>query len=212
LEVVEVRGNVDTRLRLVSDRTVDAVVLALAGLRRIDRQDEASEVLDPLLMLPAPGQGALAVECREGDSDLRAVLALVDDTATRLAVTAERALLAALEAGCTAPVGALAEVVEGEDGAELSLRAVVAAADGSAAVRRGATVPLPDSLHQYDNDAVDDADEGMAEKHDATAAAAALGRAVADEMLADGSAQFLPVAAATRTTARSYGRAREGDL
>jgi len=213
LEVVDVRGNVDTRLRLVTDRTVDAVVLALAGLRRLGRQDEASEVLDPLLMLPAPGQGALAVECREGDTELRAVLALVDEVATRLAVTAERALLAALEAGCTAPVGALAEVVEGENGAELSLRAVVAAADGSAAVRRGATVPLPDSLHVYeDHDDVGEASEGVSGRHDAAAAAAALGRALAAEMLADGSAQFLPVAATPRNTARSSGRIREGDL
>ena len=86
--------------------------------------DEVTEVLDPLQMLPAPGQGALAVECRADDDATAPSLAALDDPDTRACVTAERALLAALEAGCSAPVGALAEVVEGEDGLELSLRAV----------------------------------------------------------------------------------------
>ncbi len=124
------RGNVDTRLSFVRDGELDAVVLARAGLARLGRADEATEVLDPLQVLPAPGQGALAVECRADDAELIALLAALDDADTRAAVTAERALLAALEAGCTAPVGALAEVVESldADGAatlELSLRAVV---------------------------------------------------------------------------------------
>ena len=87
-------------------------------------------MLDPLQMLPAPGQGALAIECRTDDTDLVAALARLDDHATRAAVTAERAVLATLEAGCSAPLGALAEVVEGEDGEELWIRAVVLSADG----------------------------------------------------------------------------------
>ena len=92
----------------------------------IGRLDEVTEVLDPLQMLPAPGQGALAVECRAADAEpARAVAQALDDPATRAAVTAERRVLADLEAGCSAPVGALAEVVEGEDGEELWIRAVV---------------------------------------------------------------------------------------
>ncbi len=122
LAVVGVRGNVDTRLRKVGDGELDAVVLARAGLLRLGRADEATEVLDPLQMLPAPGQGALALECRSDDEELLAALGRLDDEDTRAAVTAERALLAVLEAGCSAPVGALAEVAEGEDGPELSLR------------------------------------------------------------------------------------------
>ncbi|MEP6649406.1 MAG: hydroxymethylbilane synthase [Lapillicoccus sp.] len=146
LEVVSVRGNVDTRLELVRSGAVDAVVLARAGLARIGRLDEATETVDPLQMLPAPGQGALAVECREDRADVRAAVAPLDDEDTRVCVTAERALLAALEAGCTAPVGALAEVVEGEDGPELSLRAFVGALDGSAELRRSLAAPVDDPV------------------------------------------------------------------
>jgi hydroxymethylbilane synthase len=148
LHVVGIRGNVDTRIAKVATGEVDAVVLARAGLLRIGRAEEATEVLDPLQMLPAPGQGALAVECRESDTGLRAALATLEDTGARAAVDAERALLATLEAGCSAPVGALAEVVEGEDAEELWLRAVVLSADGRVAVRRSATGPPtePESL------------------------------------------------------------------
>ena len=144
LEVVPVRGNVDTRLRMVSGGSLDAVVLARAGLQRLGRADEATEVLDPLQMLPAPAQGALAVECR-ADSDLLALLALLDHADSRITVTAERALLGALEAGCTAPVGALAVVAEGDDGDEVFLRGLVAAPDGSDAVRLSATGPTSDA-------------------------------------------------------------------
>jgi hydroxymethylbilane synthase len=122
------------------------VVLARAGLARIDRLAEATETLDPLQMLPAPGQGALAVECREDRSDVRGAVAALDDEDTRVCVTAERALLAALEAGCTAPVGALAEVVDGEDGYELSLRAVVGALDGSRELRCSLVAPVDDPV------------------------------------------------------------------
>ncbi|MGL5818324.1 MAG: hydroxymethylbilane synthase [Phycicoccus sp.] len=144
VEVVGIRGNVDTRLRAVTEGRVDGVVLAAAGLRRLGRLAEATEVLDPLQMLPAPGQGALAVEVRADDPVTAAVVADLDHGDTRIAVTAERALLAALEAGCSAPVGALAEVVDGPDGAELSVRSVVAATDGSWELRRSLTAPLGD--------------------------------------------------------------------
>jgi hydroxymethylbilane synthase len=139
LEVVPVRGNVDTRLSKVGDE-IDAVVLARAGLARIGRLDEVTEVLDPLQMLPAPGQGALAVEVRAGDTELLAdVASVLDDPDTRAAVTAERAVLAGLEAGCTAPVGALADMVEGDDGEELWLRAVALSLDGGLSVRRSSS-------------------------------------------------------------------------
>jgi hydroxymethylbilane synthase len=124
LQVVDIRGNVDSRLARVG-RDLDAVVLAAAGLRRLGRIDAATEILDPEVFLPAPGQGALAVETRDGDPVGDAVAESLDDLPTRLAVTAERALLAALETGCSAPVGALADVAPtGEAGWRLHLRAV----------------------------------------------------------------------------------------
>jgi hydroxymethylbilane synthase len=140
LEVVDIRGNVDTRIRKVTSGELDAVVLARAGLARIGRVEEATEVLDPLQMLPAPGQGALAVECRSDDEFLAdQVRIALDEARTRAAVTAERTVLSMLEAGCSAPVGALAEVAEGDDGDELWVRAVALTHDGAVAVRRSTT-------------------------------------------------------------------------
>ncbi len=144
-EVVPIRGNVDTRLGKVDSGALDAVVLARAGLARLGRLDEITEVLDPLTMLPAPGQGALAVECRSDDPELVAMLALLDDAATRAAVLSERTLLAGLEAGCTAPVGAYAEVAEGDHGLEIYLRGVVVSVDGSTDLRLSATGPFDDA-------------------------------------------------------------------
>ncbi|HET7397261.1 MAG TPA: hydroxymethylbilane synthase [Intrasporangium sp.] len=144
LDVRPIRGNVDTRVGYVSSGTLDAVVLARAGLARLGRLELVTEVLDPIQMLPAPGQGALAVECRADRADVRAAVAPLDDPDTRTCVTAERALLSALEAGCTAPIGALAEIVDGEDGLELSLRAFAGSADGSIALRRSLVGPLTD--------------------------------------------------------------------
>ena len=137
LEIVDIRGNVDTRIRKVREGAYDAVLLARAGLARIGRLEEATEVLDPLLMLPAPGQGALAVETR--DDHVATEVAVLDDSRTRAAVTAERAVLATLEGGCAAPVGALAEVAEGEHDEELWVRAVALSPDGTLAVRMSAT-------------------------------------------------------------------------
>lgn len=143
LDIVPIRGNVDTRIGKVRRGDVDAVVLALAGLKRLGRADEATELLDPIQVLPAPGQGALACECRADDTATADVLAVLDDADTRAAVTAERHLLATLEAGCSAPVGALAEVVwgDGPDGSsdELWLRAVVSDLSGSPSIRLSAT-------------------------------------------------------------------------
>lgn len=140
LDVVPVRGNVGTRIALVRSGAVDAVVLARAGLARLGRLEEVTEVLDPIQMLPAPGQGALACECREDDLDVALLLAEhLDDRATRTAVSAERSLLAALEAGCSAPVGALADIALGEDGDELWLRAMVGDISGAPTIRMSAT-------------------------------------------------------------------------
>jgi len=140
LEIRPLRGNLDTRLNRVSSGDLDAIVVARAGLTRLGRLDDVTETLEPVQMLPAPAQGALALECRAGDSRIAALLAELDDADTRASVTAERALLAELEAGCSAPVGAIAEVVESidEDGRvfeELSLRSCVAALDGSDVIR-----------------------------------------------------------------------------
>ena len=142
LQVTDIRGNVDTRISLVHNGSCDAVLLAHAGLARLGRLAEVTESLDPLQMLPAPGQGALAIECREDRPDLVEALTALDDPDTRACVSAERALLAALEAGCTAPVGTLAEVVEGEHGIELSLRAFVGSQDASIQLRRSSVGPL----------------------------------------------------------------------
>jgi len=148
LSVVDIRGNIDTRLAFVTGGTLDAVVLARAGLERLDRLAAVTESIDPSLMLPAPGQGALAVEVRTDalDDDLQASLRSLDDGATRAAVTAERAVLSALEAGCSAPVGALAVVDEpGFHEPELALEALVAATDGSSVTRLSITAPLSDA-------------------------------------------------------------------
>lgn len=145
LSVRAIRGNVDTRIGKVRSGELDAVVLARAGLARLGRLDEATEVLDPLTVLPAPAQGALALECRGEDRTLVERLARLDDADSRAAVAAERALLAALEAGCTAPVGALGQVAEGDDGPEIYLRGLVAAPDGTDAVRLSATGPTSEA-------------------------------------------------------------------
>jgi hydroxymethylbilane synthase len=137
---VPVRGNADTRLGRVTSGEVDAVVLAYAGLARLARLDAVTQVFEPDEMLPAPGQGALAVECRSDQPGLAALLACADDPATRAATTAERSLLAALEAGCSAPVGGYAA---GTDG--LRLRAVVVAADGETALRASAGAPAAEA-------------------------------------------------------------------
>ena len=157
LAVEPIRGNVESRIRRVLDGELDGVVIAAAGLARLGRSQEATELLDPLQMLPAPGQGALACECRAGDLDTEHLLgAFLDDAGARAAVTAERALLAALEAGCSSPVGALADVVEDLDDEgrvvlRLSLRGVAATADDHL-LRSSATGPYsPGELTDAEN-------------------------------------------------------------
>ncbi|MFG1870277.1 hydroxymethylbilane synthase [Micromonospora arborensis] len=141
LEVTPIRGNIDTRLARVlgPEADLDAVVLARAGLARIGRADVITETLDPMLMLPAPAQGALAVECRVDDQDLVELLAVLDHAPSRAAVTAERAFLATLEAGCSAPVAAYAELAEGDTGDEIYLRGAVISPDGTRDLRLSRT-------------------------------------------------------------------------
>lgn len=127
LRMLDIRGNVDTRLRKLADGEYDALVLAQAGLRRLGLEAEITEVLREELMLPAVGQGALGIEIRSNDADLKAVLSALDDATTRAAITAERSLLAALRGGCLAPVGAKGDVIAGQ----LRLRGVVLSGDGS---------------------------------------------------------------------------------
>ncbi|GAA4854055.1 hydroxymethylbilane synthase [Kitasatospora terrestris] len=166
IETVPIRGNVDTRIGYVTKGELDAVVLATAGLNRLGRSTEITEHLDPELMLPAPGQGALAVECV--DPALARRLAALDHLPTRAAVVAERALLAALEAGCSAPVAALA----GWTGTELRLEGVVGTVDGATLLKMTANGPI--------------VQDGAAEEQ-----AAALGRALAARLLASGAADLM---------------------
>jgi hydroxymethylbilane synthase len=146
LEVVPIRGNVDTRMGKVTSGELDAVVLARAGLARLGRLSAVTEVLDPIQVLPAPAQGALAVECRSDDLRVVGLLAALDAPDARACVAAERAVLGALEAGCSAPVAAHAELTEAEDGAvEVWLRASVTAIDGSDSVRDSISGPAAEA-------------------------------------------------------------------
>ncbi|MFI9342586.1 hydroxymethylbilane synthase [Streptomyces sp. NPDC052773] len=182
IECVAIRGNVDTRIGYVRNGELDAVVLAAAGLNRIGRSEEVTDFLSVDTVLPAPGQGALAIECTADNADLIAALGELDDPFTRAAVTAERSLLAALEAGCSAPVGALADLpplsaplergdpqADGQIVKEMRLRGVVGTTDGSTLVQLSTTGPVPQTHDQ----------------------AVALGRELAAEMLAQGAAGLM---------------------
>jgi hydroxymethylbilane synthase len=168
LEVVDIRGNVDTRLRSVERGDLHGVVLAAAGLHRLDRLADASEFFELDLWPTAPGQGALAIEAREGE--IISELLSVEHRETRTTVTAERAVLASLEAGCAAPVGAHATI---DADRVLSLTAVVYQPDGSAELgcTRSATL-------------LDDDDDMLA---------SSLGAAVAAQLLEDGAAELAPL-------------------
>lgn len=127
----DLRGNVDTRIRRLREGRFDAIVLAMAGLARLGRDHEVTEALDPRQFVPAPGQGTIALECRDDDHAVRDAVAPLDDAATARAVTAERAFLAALGGGCNVPLGAHAR----EAGGHLELVAFVAAPAGPGILR-----------------------------------------------------------------------------
>ena len=131
LVIETLRGNVDTRLRKLDEGQYDAIVLAAAGLRRLGWENRITELLDPAVMCPAPGQGALAIETRDDDGAAREIARKLDHAETRAAVTAERALLAVLEGGCQVPIGAYAQL----EGSSIHLRAIVASPDGKRVIR-----------------------------------------------------------------------------
>jgi hydroxymethylbilane synthase len=161
LQVEGVRGNVDTRLAKLDAGEFDALVLAEAGLKRLGLAERITQVLSPSVMLPAVGQGALGIECRDRDAATRSALAALNDVATHAAVIAERALLAHLLGGCLAPVGAWGRVERDQ----LHLTAVVLSADGRERIEESSIAPLSDALE--------------------------LGRHVADALLARGAAKLI---------------------
>ncbi|MBF5041436.1 hydroxymethylbilane synthase [Aggregicoccus sp. 17bor-14] len=167
LEIVSLRGNVQTRLARTRELGLAGAVLAHAGLKRLGLEAEITEVLSAERSLPAVGQGVLAIECREADARVRALLAPLEDPVTRTAVSAERALLARLEGGCTVPLAGYATVEAGE----VHLRGLVGRPDGSRVVR--------------------------GERRGPASEAAALGEALAEELLGRGAGEIL----------RDFGRA-----
>ncbi len=161
LEIENIRGNLDTRLRKLDEGKYDAIVLASAGLRRLGWEQRITELLAPEVMCPAVGQGALAVETREDSGEAREICRRLEHAESRIAVTAERAVLAALGGGCQVPIGAHATV----DGANLRLRAIVVSPDGARVIRKEAGGPSGET--------------------------ARIGRALGEELLAEGGAEIL---------------------
>lgn len=141
LHIVDLRGNVGTRVKRVTEGDLDAAILACAGLERIGLSDVIAEVLSPEVMLPAAGQGALGIQARADGADLLATLGRINDDGTQAEVTAERALLAALGGGCQVPIGALAEA----NGDSLHLRGCVCSLDGERLFRNEISGPTTDA-------------------------------------------------------------------
>jgi len=160
LQIENIRGNLDTRLRKLDERQYDAIVLAAAGLRRLGWENRITEILEPDVMCPAVGQGALAVETRAEEGAVQEICRRLEHGATRIAVTAERAVLAALGGGCQVPIGAYCTVSD-----LLHLQAIVVSPDGSQIIRKQASGSGAD--------------------------AAALGRTLGEQLLADGGRQIL---------------------
>jgi hydroxymethylbilane synthase len=167
LRMLDIRGNVDTRLRKLTEGDYDALVLARAGLERLGLDQWIREVLPEELMLPAVGQGALGIEIRSSDAELKGSLSALDHAPTRAAVTAERSLLAALRGGCLAPIGAKGEMVAGQ----LRLRVVVLSSDGKK------------RLSAENSSEINDAD--------------ALGRSLAHDLIAQGASELITAARQT---------------
>jgi hydroxymethylbilane synthase len=161
LEIENIRGNVDTRLRKLDEGQYDAIVLASAGLRRLGWENRITELLDPEVMCPAVGQGALAVETRADGGEAEGMARRLEHRESRIAVTAERAVLRAMGGGCQVPIGAHATV----DGEVVQLRAIIVSPDGTEIIRRHASGAARD--------------------------AAVIGRALGDELLAQGGRQIL---------------------
>jgi len=162
LEIENIRGNLDTRLRKLDEGRYDAIVLACAGLRRLGWANRITELLDPEVMCPAVGQGALAVETREDGGEAEKLCERLEHRETRIAVTAERSVLAALGGGCQVPIGAYATVT---DSGLVQLRAIIVSPDGTQIIRKQAIGPV--------------------------AEAAAIGRSLGEELLAEGGGKIL---------------------
>ena len=131
LQIVDLRGNVDTRLRKLDEGQYDAIILAAAGLERLGHKDRIKEVIPPTVCLPAVGQGALAIESRSEDPEVRQMLDFLNDLPTRQATSAERAFLGLVEGGCQVPIGVHADV-EGEN---IKIEAIISSLDGKTVLR-----------------------------------------------------------------------------
>ena len=142
LNILPLRGNIDTRLRKVLEGEYDAIILAAAGMERLDLAKHITEYLSLDIMLPAPGQGALAIQCRSDDAGMLQLLKPIHDPATCRAVTAERAFLAALGGGCSAPVAAYAH----PDGEQLEITGMVGSVSGQQVIRVSAVGEDPNAL------------------------------------------------------------------
>lgn len=161
LKIVDLRGNVDTRLRKLDEGQMDAIILAAAGLERLGHADRIREIIPTTVCLPAVGQGALAIECRSDNKEVREMLAFLNDLPTKQATDAERAFLGLIEGGCQVPIGVHAEV----ENNNVKIEAVIASLDGSKVLRNNITGPA--------------------------ANAAELGRKLGQQMLAEGGEQIL---------------------
>lgn len=161
LKIVDLRGNVDTRLRKLDEGQMDAIILAAAGLERLGHADRIREIIPTTVCLPAVGQGALAIECRSDNKEVRDMLAFLNDLPTKQATDAERAFLGLIEGGCQVPIGVHAEV----ENNNVKIEAVIASLDGSKVLRNNITGPAVN--------------------------AAELGRKLGQQMLAEGGEQIL---------------------
>jgi hydroxymethylbilane synthase len=161
LGIENIRGNLDTRLRKLDEGQYDAIVLASAGLRRLGWDNRITELIDPEVMCPAVGQGALAVETRDDGGEAQQLCKRLEHDTTRIAVTAERAVLAALGGGCQVPIGAYATV----DGGNVHLRAIIVSPDGTQIIRKQVDGPANQ--------------------------AAAMGRALGEQLLTEGGREIL---------------------
>lgn len=142
LKIVDLRGNVDTRLRKLDEGQMDAIILAAAGLERLGHADRIREIIPTTVCLPAVGQGALAIECRSDNKEVREMLAFLNDLPTKQATDAERAFLGLIEGGCQVPIGVHAEV----ENDNVKIEAVIASLDGSKVLRNNITGPAADAV------------------------------------------------------------------
>ncbi|MFH1215226.1 MAG: hydroxymethylbilane synthase [Pseudomonadota bacterium] len=141
LVIQDLRGNLDTRLRKLDEKQYDAIILAAAGLNRLNLSDRVASFFSPAEMLPAVGQGAVGIELRKADKELLEALSFLSDETTAVAVRAERAYLHRLEGGCQVPIGAFAEL----KGGEVSLTGLVASVDGSKMIKEQASAPVAEA-------------------------------------------------------------------